>query len=131
MKTINKFLFEKLQLNKQSQPMQKLDKPTQGEHDKSLIYDDIWNDIKDHLVKWGAGPVYGWKGKQGVAFSVSEGKNVKPDDWIVIQYNKGYDDFTIFLSKYGAEEDEYIRARQDMIYAGQEPEVIDRMLGIK
>lgn len=131
--SINKFLIEKLNINKQSEL--KTDgpyTPTQGEHDKSLIYDDIWNDIKDHLERWGAGPVYGWKRNQGVAFSVTKGKNVQKDDWIVIKYNKGYDDFSIFLVKYGDIDDEdNIKRQINMVYAGQEPYFIDNMLGTK
>lgn len=130
--SINKFLFEKLNLNTDSKitPQQPY-KPMQGEHDKSVVYDDIWNDIKDHLERWGAGPVYGWKRNQGVAFSVTKGKNVKKDDWIVIQYNIEYDDFTIFLSKHGSDEQRDIKDSVAMVYLGQEPMVIDELLGIK
>jgi len=131
--SINKFLIEKLNINKQSEL--KTDgpyTPTQGEHDKSLIYDDIWNDIKDSLERWGAGPVYGWNGKNGVSFNVTKGKNVEKNDWIVIKYNKAYDDFSIFLAKYGDIDNESNIKRQiHMVYAGQEPNIIDEILGIK
>lgn len=132
MKTINKYLNEALITKDTKLKDRKNYVPTQGNHDKSIVYDDIWNDIKDHLERWGAGPVYGWNGKNGVAFSVSEGENVEKDDWIVIQYNRGYDDFSIFLAKYGNIDDEdNIKNQVDMIYSGQEPEVIDELLGIK
>ena len=134
MQSINKFLNEKLSLNNKS--TLKTDgpyTPTQGEHDSSRIYDDIWNDIKDDLERWGAGPVHGWNGSEGVAFSISKGKRlVDKDDWIVIRYNKEYDDFTIFLVKYGDIDDtKNIKAKADMVYAGQESEIIDEILGIK
>ena len=65
---------------------------TKGEHDNSKVYDDLYGDVEKHLKKWGAGPVYGWKGDNGICFSVSKGKNVEKDDWITIVYNKQYDD---------------------------------------
>ena len=104
---------------------------TQGEHDKSKVYDDLYNDIEPYLKRWGAGPVYGYKGDQGISFSVSKGKNVKKDSWIVIIHNKQYDDLTIMLSKYGTGDEETADAIKNNIYAGEEAEVIDQILGIK
>lgn len=130
--SINKFLIEKLHINNQSKLKNKPYTPMQGKHDKSKIYDDIWDDIKDSLERWGAGPVYGWDGKNGVAFNITKGKNIEENDWIVIRYNKGYDDFTIFLAKYGnIDDDENIKRQEDMVYSGQESDVIDEILGIK
>lgn len=101
-----------------------------GEHDKSKTYDDLYSDVESHLKRWGAGPVYGWKGDKGISFSVSKGRNVKPNDWIIIKYNREYDDLTIMLSKYGEDDEKSIREYRDQVYAGQEPEVIDEILGI-
>ena len=114
MKDIKEYLFE-----------------AQGEHDKSKVYDDLYSDIENYLDKWGAGPVYGWRSDQGIAFSVSNGKNVEKDDWIVIVYNKKYDDLTIMLSKYGTGDEEDAKAIERNVYAGQEPMIIDKLLGIK
>lgn len=103
---------------------------TQGEHDKSKVYDDLYADVEKHLSRWGAGPVYGWKGDKGIAFAVSKGKNVQKDDWVVIIYNRQYDDLTIMLSPYGEGDPKTAKQIQDMVYAGQEPMVIDKLLGI-
>ena len=100
----------------------------QGNHDKSKVYDDLYGDIVAHLNKWDAGPVYGWKGDQGIAFSVGCGKNIQKDDWIVIKYNKKYDDLTIMVSKYGTGDEETAKAIEYNVYAGQEPQVIDDLL---
>ena len=130
--SINKFLIEKLHISNQSKLKNKPYTPVQANHDKSKIYDDIWDDIKDSLERWGAGPVYGWEGKNGVAFHITKGKNIEENDWIVIRYNKGYDDFTIFLAKYGnIDDEENIKRKEDMVYSGQESDVIDEILGIK
>ena len=104
---------------------------TQGEHDKSKVYDDLYADVEPYLTKWGAGPVYGWKGDKGICFSVSKGKNVEKNDWIVIAYNKQYDDLTIMLSPYGEGDPDTSKQIQDMVYAGQESIVINQMLGLK
>lgn len=101
-----------------------------GEHDRSKIYDDLYADVEKHLDKWGAGPVYGWKGDNGIAFSVSKGKNVKQNDWITIVYNKSFDDLTITLSQFGTDDVDEAKDYMDMVYAGQEPQVIDKLLGI-
>lgn len=107
---------------------------TKGEHDHSKVYDELYADVEKHLDRWGAGPVYGWKGDQGICFSVSKGKNVKKDDWITIFYNgcrNSYaDDLLITLSTYGTDEPENARDYVDMVYAGQEPQIIDELLGI-
>lgn len=107
---------------------------TKGEHDPSKTYDDLYADVEKHLSRWGAGPVYGWKGDCGIAFSVSKGKNVKKDDWITIYYNgckNSYqDDLLITLSTYGTDDPESARDYVDNVYAGQEPEIIDELLGI-
>ena len=107
---------------------------TKGEHDHSQIYDDLYADVEKHLSRWGAGPVYGWKGDQGICFSVSNGKNVKKDDWITIFYNgcrnSFSDDLLITLSTYGTDDPESARDFRDMVYAGQEPKIIDELLGI-
>lgn len=113
MRDIKSFLFE-----------------TKGEHDNSKVYDDLYADVEKHLNKWGAGPVYGWKGDNGICFPVSKGKNVEKDDWITIVYNKQYDDLTITLSKFGTDDPKNAKAYQEMVYAGQEPEVIDQLLGL-
>ena len=101
-----------------------------GEHDKSKVYDDLYADVEKHLSRWGAGPVYGWKGDKGIAFAVSRGKNVEKDDWIVILHNRRYDDLTITLSKFGTDDLDEAKDYQEMVYAGQEPMVIDKLLGI-
>jgi len=111
MKDINKFIKE-----------------TKGEHDNSKVYDDLYADVENHLKKWGAGLVYGWKGDNGICFSVSKGKNVEKDDWITIIYNKQYDDLTITLSKFGTDDPDIAKKYEDNVYAGQEPEIIDDML---
>ena len=132
MKTIDIFITEKLKINKDSKAEKY--KPTQGVHDKSQVYDDIWDDIKDHLERWGAGAVYGWKGDKGVSFSVTNGKNIKDDyDWIVIYYdNSPWDDsFLITLSKYGTDDPHEAISYKEGVYAGDEPRVIDNLLGIK
>lgn len=103
---------------------------TQGEHDKSKVYDDLYADVEPYLTKWGAGPVYGWKGDQGICFSVSKGKNVEKNDWIVIIYNKQYDDLTIMVSPYGNGEADNAKQIEHNVYAGQEPEIINTLLGI-
>ena len=103
---------------------------TQGEHDKSKVYDDLYADVEPYLKNWGAGPVYGWCGDKGIAFSVSKGKNVKKDDWIVIKYNKRNDSLTIMLSKYGEGDEDSASAIEYDIYAGQESEIIDQIIGI-
>lgn len=102
-----------------------------GEHDNSKVYDDLYSDVEKHLKRWGAGPVYGWKGSNGIAFSVSKGKNVKPNDWITIVYNRQWDDLTITLYPFGTDDTEEARDYRDQVYAGQEPQVIDELLGIK
>ena len=99
----------------------------QGEHDKSKVYDDLYSDVEKDLKRWGAGPVYGYKGDKGIAFSVSRGKNVKKDDWIVIEYNRMSDDLTVYLCKYG--DAELSRDSHEYVYAGQEPMIIDELLG--
>lgn len=104
---------------------------TQGEHDKSKVYDDLYADVEPYLTKWGAGPVYGWKGDQGICFSVSKGKNIEKNDWIVIAYNKQYDDLTIMLSPYGEGDPDTSKQIQDKVYAGQESTIINQMLGLK
>ena len=104
---------------------------TKGEHDNSKVYDDLYGDVEKHLKKWGAGPVYGWKGDNGICFSVSKGKNVEKDDWITIVYNKQYDDLLITLSKFGTDDIDDAKAYEDNVYAGQEPEVIDDLLNKK
>lgn len=101
---------------------------TKGEHDKSKVYDDLYSDVEKDLKRWGAGPVYGYKGDQGICFSVSKGKNVKKDDWIVIEYNERHDDLTIYLCQYGDAEN--AKEVREMVYAGQEPMVIDELLGL-
>lgn len=103
---------------------------TKGDHDNSKTYDDLYSDVEKYLNTWGAGPVFGWKGDNGIAFSVSKGKNVKPNDWIVIVHNRQHDDLTIMLSKYGEGDPETASNVKDMVYAGQEPDVINDMLGI-
>lgn len=103
----------------------------QGEHDKSKVYDDLYADIEPYLKDWGAGPVYGWKGDQGIAFQVSKGKNIGKNDWIVIKYNKQYDDLTILLSEYGSGDEDSAKEIEDNVYAGQEANIINQMLGIK
>ena len=132
MKEINIFINEKLKINKDSKLVKY--KPTQAVHDKSQVYDDIWNDIKDHLERWGAGPVYAWKVDQGVSFSVTNGKNIKDDTaWIVIYYDHSLwdDGFLITLSKYGTDDPHEAISYKDVVYAGDEPRVIDDLLGIK
>lgn len=104
---------------------------TQGEHDKSKVYDDLYADVEKHLKDWGAGPVYGYRGDKGIAFSVSKGKNVQKNDWIVIVYNKRNDDLTIMLSEYGEGDPDTAKAIEDNVYAGQEPMVINQILGLK
>ena len=101
-----------------------------GEHDNSKVYDDLYADVEKHLSRWGAGPVYGWKGDNGICFSVSKGKNVKKDDWITIIYNRQYDDLTITLAPFGTDDTNEAHAYQEMVYAGQEPQIIDEILGI-
>lgn len=101
-----------------------------GEHDNSQVYDDLYADVEKHLDRWGATPVYGWKGDKGIAFGVTKGKNVKKDDWIVILYNRAHDDLTITLSPWGTDDINEARDFRDMVYAGQEPMVIDELLGI-
>lgn len=102
-----------------------------GEHDNSKVYDDLYSDVEKHLKRWGAGPVYGWKGSNGIAFSVSKGKNVKPNDWITIVYNRQWDDLTITLHPFGTDDLGEARDYREQVYAGQEPKVIDELLGIK
>lgn len=102
-----------------------------GEHDQSKVYDDLYSDVEPYLKKWGAGPVYGWKGDKGIAFSVSKGKNVKPNDWIAIIYNRQYDDLTITLSQYGTDDIDDAKSYEENVYAGEEPQIIDKLLGIK
>ena len=104
---------------------------SKGEHDSSKVYDDLYEDVEQHLTRWGAGPVYGWKGDKGIAFAVTKGKNVEKDDWITIIYNRQYDDLTITLSKFGTDELDDAKDYREMVYTGQEPEIIDQMLGIK
>lgn len=101
---------------------------SKGEHDNSQVYDDLYADVEKHLTKWGAGPVYGWKGDKGIAFSVSKGKNVEKDDWITIIYNRKYDDLLITLSKLGTDNINDAKDYVDQVYAGQEPQVIDNLL---
>lgn len=103
---------------------------SKGEHDNSKVYDDLYDDVEKSLDRWGAGPVYGWKGDKGICFSVSKGKNVKKDDWITIIWNKQHDDLTITLHPFGTDDLEEARAYEEMVYAGQEPMVIDKLLGI-
>lgn len=74
----------------------------QGPHDPSQLYDDVYGEIEPYLDKWGAGPVYGWRGDKGVAFPVRGGK------WIVITmmgFNGYYNDdsFFVTISQYGAD----------------------------
>ncbi len=103
----------------------------QGEHDKSKVYDDLYADVEPHLKEWGAGPVYGWCGDKGIAFSVSKGKNIKQNDWIVIKYNKQHDDLTIMISQFGNGDEDNAKAIEYNVYAGQEPQIISQLLGIK
>lgn len=107
---------------------------TKGEHDVSELYDMLYANVEKHLSRWGAGPVYGWKGEKGICFPVSKGKNVKKDDWITIFYNGSRqsfaDDFLITLSPYGTDDPEEARAYKDMVYNGQEADAIDELLGI-
>lgn len=77
----------------------------QGTHDKSQLYDDVYKEIEPSLGKWGAGPVYGWKGNQGVCFSV------KGNKWITITmmgFNGFYNDdsFFVTISQYGTDDPE-------------------------
>ena len=102
----------------------------QGEHDHSQVYDDLYADVEPCLAKWGAGLVYGWKGDNGIAFAVSKGKNVQKDDWIVIIYNRQHDDLTITLSTFGTDDISNAKDYAQQVYAGEECEIIDKMLGI-
>jgi len=104
---------------------------TQGEHDKSKVYDDLYADVEPYLNIWGAGPVYGWKGDKGICFQVTKGKGIDKNDWIIIAYNKQYDDLTIMLSPYGEGDPKTAKQIQNMVYAGQESIVINQMLGLK
>jgi hypothetical protein len=88
---------------------------TKGEHDNSKVYDDLYSDVEKHLKRWGAGPVYGWKGSKGIAFSVSKGKNVKPNDWIVINYIPHGDSLTITLYPYGTDSIETARDYREYV----------------
>jgi len=101
-----------------------------GEHDASQVYNDLYKNVEDHLEKWGAGPVYGWKGDNGIAFAVSKGKNVQKDDWIAIIYNRKHDDLTITLSTFGTDDISNAKDYAQQVYAGEECEIIDKMLGI-
>lgn len=67
---------------------------TQGPHDESVIYDDIYPEIEPCLDKWGASPVYGFRGNQGVCFSVRDGR------WVVIKpmgFNGYYNDDSLMV----------------------------------
>lgn len=126
-KPIDIYLTEKLKINKNTQTNNY--KPEQGEHDKSRVYDDIWNDIKDSLYLWNAGPVYGFRGDKGVSFQVNLDGKYK-GYWIVIKYNYGSfrDDFLITLSKYATDEKSDCKDWEDGIYAGDETRVINNLL---
>lgn len=102
-----------------------------GEHDKSQVYDDLYADVEPYLSKWGAGPVYGWRGDKGIAFQVTKGSNIGENDWIVIKYNRQYDDLTIMLSEYGSGDEDSAKEIEYNVYSGQEKMVIDDILGIK
>ena len=110
-----------------------------GPHDDSKIYDDLFEDVVKHLGRWGAGSVYGFKGDQGIMFSVSrKNKNLRKlglteDPWIIISYNRRYDNLTIILSEDGHDDEdnlEYAIDYKKYVYAGEEPDVIDELLGI-
>lgn len=101
-----------------------------GPHDNSKIYDDLFEDVVEHLGRWGAGYVYGFKGDQGIMFSVSKGKNVDKGDWIIIFHNRRYDDLTIILSEDGSGNLDYAKDYVEHVYAGEEPDVIDELLGL-
>ena len=131
-KPINTYIIENLRINKNIKVSSNGYEPKQGEHDKSQVYDDIWNDIKDSLYKWNAGPVYGFKGDKGVSFQVRvEGKY--KGYWIVIKYNNSVwnDSFLITLAKYATDYKSESEAWKDGVYAGDESRVIDNFLGIK
>jgi len=127
---LNNYIIEKLKLDKDT----KINgyTPTQGEHDKSKVYDDIWDDIKDSLYKWEAGPVYGFKSNKGVTFSVGLPGKYK-GYWITIYYenNPWNDSFLITLAKYSTDDKSESKDWEDNVYAGQEPEIIDTLLDIK
>ena len=103
----------------------------QGTHDPSVIYDDVYSYIEKDLDKWGAGPVYGWKGDKGVCFSVK-----KPDGstaWIVITmmgFNGYYNDdsFLVTISKYGTDERDEADDFYHYVYAGDLNMVIDSLI---
>ena len=68
---------------------------TQGPHDESQIYDDIYAEIEPHLNEWGASPVYGYRGNQGICFSVRDGR------WIVVKpmgFNGYYNDDSLLVT---------------------------------
>jgi hypothetical protein len=117
MNTLSSFLINKLN-------------EVKGEHDKSKTYDDLYKDVEKSLSRWGAGPVYGWRGDKGIAFSVSKGKNVKKDDWIVIYHDRRSDSLLITLSQFGTDDPDQAKDYREYVYAGEEPDVIDELLGI-
>ena len=117
----------------------KYDNLYMGTHDKSEVYDDLFNDVRPYLDSWGAGLVYGFKGDQGIMFTVSrKNKNLRKlgltqDPWIIISYNRRYDDLTIILSEDGHDDEdnlEYAIDYKKYVYAGGEPSVIDKFLGL-
>ena len=131
MKNIETFLNEAL-IHKDSKIQAPVNyKPRQGEHDKSKLYDELWDSLKDDLWKWDAGPVYGWCSDKGIAFTANKGKNVKKDDWIVIVYDKFNDDFTVMLSKYGTGEEDEASKIEYHVYIGELSKIIDDIVGLK
>lgn len=129
LKPINLYITEKLRINKNTKVNNY--EPKQGEHDKSRVYDDIWDDIKDSLYKWNAGPVYGWKGDKGVAFQVNVDGKFK-GKWVVIYYTRSAwdDSFLITISDHGTDAKDDAIDYEESVYAGQESHIIDILLGL-
>ena len=100
----------------------------QGPHDPSQIYDDVYPVLEEHLVSWGAGPVYGWRGDKGVAFPVKGGK------WITIVpmgFNGYYNDdsFLVTISQYGTEDPDEADKAFGYVDIYQLPEAISKLVG--
>ena len=87
--------------------------------------------IKDSLYKWNAGPVYGFRGDKGVSFQVNVDGKFK-GKWVVIYYTRSAwdDSFLITISDHGTDAKDDAIDYEDSVYAGQEPHIIDILLGI-
>ena len=104
----------------------------QGPHDRSIIYDDIYREIEPNLDKWGACPVYGWRGNKGVCFTVKKANGEEP--WITITmmgFNGYYNDdsFLVTVSKYGTDDPEEADEAYGYVYLYDLNTLITRIVG--